>query len=443
MLHLSERATQRVALISMALTLTVGFAPCYAQAASETPAQESLEQAGTSRTVYVAEVPVPQIVTGPAISAGATQFQAPLSPAFAVEKPVPPVDTAIAPAATPTTSPVENVTFQAPPVPALPAVNQAPVPGADKPAVAYAITPLIPMKDAPNAQGIIVIDMDLEQTQKSVKDTLIWKEIPDAPGKTCITSGVEFPIAVVSMLSSKNAKAGDRVEARTKVDLKIGGRLIAPKGSKVIGHVTAAHPARRLLLAELKLNKRWMRANGSLGLQFDEILTNQGDHLPLVAIPARHARIVNNKNEGRILGVNHEGQIASPLSIQLKHQGVHLAVRGAAAAGGVFTMGAVPVIFGIAGAIDPSFAFMHPVGRNVRHRRLKGFGMGVVSGLPGGFIVADYMIRGVEAQVKPGDEFLVAFKQDFTGEKATEAQLHGATTKVHGEVLNKKQKKSK
>ncbi|MBY0546976.1 MAG: hypothetical protein K2W95_06765 [Candidatus Obscuribacterales bacterium] len=474
---LGNRASCRTAAsITLALTISIGIAaPGMAEAEFIAVGQGTLAPSSTRDTtaphsakvstgspqtdrVYVAEVPGPQMITGPVIPAGNVNFQAPLSPALSVGSngsaaTAPPTQAAPKPS-------VVTTSFHTPPAPPLAESNSAPIPGGVSVISTAVVAPPAPGTDAvpkpsdsvafavttgpdkPNEFGIIVIDMDTENAPKTSKDTLVWKEIPDAPGKTSITTGVEFPISVVSMISSKTAKVGDRVEARTKVDLKIGGRMIAPKGSKVIGHVTAAHPARRLLIAELKL-KRWMRANGAVGLQFDEILTNEGDHLPLVAIPARHPRIVHNKNEGRILGVNHQGQIASPLSIQLKHQGVHLAVRGAAACGGVFTMGAVPVIFGVAGAIDPSFAFMHPVGKNVKHRRLKGFGMGVVSGLPGGFIIADYMIKGVEAQIKPGDEFLVSFKQDFTGEKATEAQLHGATTKVHGEVLNKKQKKSK
>lgn len=70
--------------------------------------------------------------------------------------------------------------------------------------------------------------------------------------------------------------------------------------------------------------------------------------------------------------------------------------------------------------------------------------MGAVSGLPGGFLIADYIIRGSEAVIKPGDEFLAELKQDFTGEAATAAQLiPGASTKVRGEVLPDSQAKSK
>ncbi len=64
--------------------------------------------------------------------------------------------------------------------------------------------------------------------------------------------------------------------------------------------------------------------------------------------------------------------------------------------------------------------------------------MGVLSGLPGGFVVADFFIRGVEAQVKPGDEFLVELHQNFTGEPSNSAEIVAGQQKtVKGEVLNK------
>src|SRR5262249_21919459 len=103
---------------------------------------------------------------------------------------------------------------------------------------------------------------------------------------------------------------------------------------------------------------------------------------------------------------------------------------------GVFSFGAVPVALGVMGAVNPSFAFMKPVGLNVRHRRIKGFAWGFLSGLPGSWIIEDTVVKGQEAVLKPGDEFVAEFKQEFTGEPATDARLlPSASTKVHGQVL--------
>ncbi len=298
------------------------------------------------------------------------------------------------------------------------------------------------VKEAVRPDDVMVVDND--DYKAAAVEEFAFKEIADSPDKTFIQAGARFPVYMSSTVTSKTARVGDPVEGRLKVDLKVGGKLVAPNGSTVIGHITKVYPARKMIFAELVLNKRWMRMAGSLTFNFDEIVTPNGDHLPLVATPATQARIIKNSNEGRVLGVNRNNEIASPLSSQLKQQALHLAVRAGAACGGVFSMGAVPVAFGVIGAINPSFAFMQPVGKNMRHRRLKAFALGILTGLPGGFLISDSIIRGPEAVVKPGDIFQAELKQDFTGEAATEAQLmSGATTKVHGEQVKKPKRKNR
>ena len=95
----------------------------------------------------------------------------------------------------------------------------------------------------------------------------------------------------------------------------------------------------------------------------------------------------------------------------------------------------MPVALGVMGAVNPSFAFMKPVGTNVPHRRIKGFCWGFLSGIPGSWIIEDTVTKGQEALVRPGDEFLVELHQEFTGKVLTEAQLMpGASGKVSGDV---------
>jgi hypothetical protein len=300
------------------------------------------------------------------------------------------------------------------------------------------------------AESLEVIEVDNDHYKEPRKDensrnkfrTSTWSEVRSDEGQTVILAGARFPVVLTSAHNSRSCHIGDRVEARLKSDILIGDRLIARKDATVLGHVSTAHKARRILIAQLA-PKRWLRANGAIGIKFDEIITQEGEHIPLTAAPARMARIIENKAEGRILGINHKGEVAAPLSTQLKNQGIQLAIRGAAGAGGVFSMGAVPVIFGLIGAANPSFAFLHPVGQNVPHRRWKGFGMGFLSGLPGGFLVADFILKGVEAALKPGDEFLVEFQQDFNGEAATVAELQPQESmKVKAQIVPSKKRKT-
>jgi hypothetical protein len=288
-------------------------------------------------------------------------------------------------------------------------------------------------KDEVNAaKGPVVIDND---EAAETKETIKYQEMKTDDGATKILIGGKFPVVVCSQVTSKTAKNGDPFEARLKYDLKIGDRLIASKGSLVRGHINYALRARSAMHSLLSA-ERWYRNSGCLGVSFDELISENGEHIPLVAAPAQSARIVKNKYEGRMLGVNHMGQVTGPWSQQLRYKAIRIGLNAAMAPAGVFSFGAMPVALGVIGAANPSFAFMKPVGQNVRHRRIKGFAWGFLSGVPGSWIVEDTVVKGQEAVIMPGDEFLAEFKQEFTGESVTDASLMpGANTKVHGQVV--------
>lgn len=291
---------------------------------------------------------------------------------------------------------------------------------------------------ADGVDGPMVVDCD---EASDVQSTVQYENLPTDDGKTKIKAGARFPVVVLSQISSKTSHVGDPVEARLKYDLKIGDRLVAKKGSVVRGHINYSLKARSVMHS-LVSPERWYRNSGCLGVEFDEIITEKGEHLPLVACPAKTARIVKNKGEGRVLGVNHLGQVAGPWDQQLKYKAVRIGLNAAMAPVGVFSFGAMPVALGLIGAANPSFAFMKPVGTNVRHRRLKGFAWGFLSGIPGSWIIEDTVTKGNEAIIKPGDEFLAEFRQEFNGEPASEAQLMpNAKAKVHGDVRTKEKKK--
>ncbi len=280
--------------------------------------------------------------------------------------------------------------------------------------------------------GPVMIDNDeAVETQQTIE----YHDLPTDEGGTKVKAGATFPVVISSQITSKSANTGDPFEARLKYDLKIKDRLIAEKGSTVIGHVNYVLKARSVMHSLIS-PERWYRNSGCLGIAFDEIVNTKGEHIPLVATPARQARIIKNKAEGRELGVNHNGQVTGPWSQQLRYKAVRIGLNAAMAPAGVFSFGAMPVALGCIGAANPSFAFMKPVGQNVRHRRIKGFVWGALSGVPGSWVVEDTIVKGQEAVIKPGDEFLAEFKEEFTGEPETEASLiPGASTKVKGQVV--------
>ncbi len=298
----------------------------------------------------------------------------------------------------------------------------------------------VPILGAVSTNEPIVIDND---EVVEVESTIKYEELATDEGKTRVKTGAKFPVVISSEITTKTSKKGDPVEARLKYDLKIGDRLIAKKGAVVNGHINYSLPARSTMHS-LVSPTRWYRNSGCVGISFDEIIDEKGQHLPLVAVPARAARIVKNKGEGRELGINHDGQVAGPLSQQIRYKAIRIGLNAALAPAGAFSFGAMPIALGVIGAANPSFAFMKPVGLNVRHRRIKGFFWGALSGVPGSWLIEDTVVRGQEAVIKPGDEFLAEFQQEFTGEPASEAaMMPNAKSKVHGEVMpdSKKDKK--
>lgn len=288
--------------------------------------------------------------------------------------------------------------------------------------------------------GIIVVDNDEAVEQN---DHLQYEEMPLDEGKTKVKIGARFPVVITSALNSKTNKKGDRLEARLKYDLKIGDKLIAKKGSVVRGHINYCLKA-RTILHSLWSPERWYRNSGCIGIDFDEIINEKGEHIPCAAAPAQAGRVIKNKGEGRELGVNHNGQVVGPWAQQLRYKAVRVGLNFAMAPAGVFSFGAMPVALGVIGAANPNFAFGRPVGLNVRHRRIKGFLWGALSGVPGSWLIEDTTVKGQEAIIRPGDEFYAAFKQEFNGEPETDASIMaGASAKVRGQVIKEPAAKKK
>jgi hypothetical protein len=303
-----------------------------------------------------------------------------------------------------------------------------------------ALPPGSVLSRTPQLSETQIVDSD---EKEEVEETIKYEDLPTDEGKTKVKAGAKFPVVMSAQLTSKTAKKGDPFQARLKYELKIGDRHIANKGSVVNGHITYVLHA-RTILHTLVSKERWYRNSGTLGLAFDEIVNEKGEHLPLHAQPARASRIVKNKAEGRELGVNHLGQVTGPWGPQLRHKAVRIGLNFALAPAGVFSFGAMPVALGVIGAVNPNFAFAKPVGLNVRHRRLKGFAWGFLSGIPGSWLIEDTTVKGQECIIKPGDEFNVEFIDEFTGEQATDAQLMpGASTKLRGQVLTDPKKDKK
>ena len=86
---------------------------------------------------------------------------------------------------------------------------------------------------------------------------------------TPIAGGVVIPAQLSKSVDAKKAKPGDKVEAKTTMDLLSHGQVVIPRDTKVIGHVTEAKPHSK------------ESPESSVGLSFDRISLKDGRELPM------------------------------------------------------------------------------------------------------------------------------------------------------------------
>jgi hypothetical protein len=63
-----------------------------------------------------------------------------------------------------------------------------------------------------------------------------------APQSNRIPAGVVIPAELSKSINAKKAKSGDKVEAKTSMDLLSNGQVVVPRNSKIVGHVVQAKP---------------------------------------------------------------------------------------------------------------------------------------------------------------------------------------------------------
>lgn len=84
-----------------------------------------------------------------------------------------------------------------------------------------------------------------------------------------LQAGSTVQAELVKPLDAKKNKVGDEVIAKTTHDVKSEGRVVIPKGSKLMGHVT-----------EVKTHSK-EQATSELGIAFDHAILKNGGELPL------------------------------------------------------------------------------------------------------------------------------------------------------------------
>ncbi len=84
-----------------------------------------------------------------------------------------------------------------------------------------------------------------------------------------LDSGTTLEAALANSLDAHKNKVGDQVVAKTTHDVKSGGQVVIPKGSKLIGHVSQAQA------------RGEGQAQSALGVVFDHAVLKNGRQMPL------------------------------------------------------------------------------------------------------------------------------------------------------------------
>jgi hypothetical protein len=90
-------------------------------------------------------------------------------------------------------------------------------------------------------------------------------------GQTMVASGSKINAVMKSNLDARKAHVGDAVTAESTEALKSHGKVIVPKHSRLLGHITS-----------VSANGKG-KAASSVGVLFDEAVTPKGEHIPLQA----------------------------------------------------------------------------------------------------------------------------------------------------------------
>ena len=283
-----------------------------------------------------------------------------------------------------------------------------------------------------------------------------------------------FSITFLSKINSHTAKVGDIVKAKVSTDFYYNHEYI-PQNSIIEGKITFVKKARKLLKSEISKDK-WLHSGGFIGLEFDKIYLHHKT-ITLKALPCPKTKTVlvklakdttgkkeniklfsldsNNKSDSLVnndelsdsdinaknansleplnanktanhkvkyhsraqLIVDKKNLLTPSMRIQIKNNAIPMAIHTMAMVGGFYSMAILPVAYGTTGAICPSFVLRHEVTPQMKHPRLKAFGIGFAEGLPGGFLIAGAFIDGDEVDLVPGDQVTLTTNLDNNTKK--------------------------
>lgn len=123
---------------------------------------------------------------------------------------------------------------------------------------------------------------------------------PPAPkaAPLVVPAGTQLSVEILSPLSTKTAKVGDRVDARLSSDLVVDGRRVAPAGAAVQGSVT-----------QVVSGSKKIGGTPTLGLTFDGLELAGGTTVPISGQLVQQGKSDTAKDSAKIAGAAVAGAI--------------------------------------------------------------------------------------------------------------------------------------
>lgn len=215
---------------------------------------------------------------------------------------------------------------------------------------------------------------------------------------------LRFRVRLTSVVDGSIAKVGDPVHAELLDTVMLPDGHYIGAGAHVIGEVSEVDHSKSALKSDFT-TKHWRNCNGTLSMKIKSIGNNE---LMTDVIPAAKTRIVRTDKKAAPLGVDGNGEITVVYS-SAGYTAANVAISGGCIAAGPAGIIVGPIVGGVAGAADPTFAYGRPVTSADQHAHLKGFFKGVVGGLPGGFLISGVTNHGINISLNPGD--IIVFQE--------------------------------
>lgn len=110
-----------------------------------------------------------------------------------------------------------------------------------------------------------------QANSRSVLSSKAGKSSAGAAASNQLASGTSFHTTLEKPVDARKCKPGDQVVARSTENVKSNGRVIIPKGSRIVGHVTQVQAASK------------GQSSSQVGIAFDRAILKGGREVPMSA----------------------------------------------------------------------------------------------------------------------------------------------------------------